>query len=330
MAGPVSTTSGVVFGVNQLHISGALAAVADEVAVPNLDMRATARWNARQREDSPWLHEEVGRRMAERLGWIKQPPTAWLHWAPVQGGLNTHQHVVTQYPKASVWLAGEPEPHMRRALQRHSGGGWNPLKRWLGQGPNVVPASGTLVAPVQMLWANMALHQHAQPKALLARWRDWLAADGFLMFSCLGPDTLREVRAVYAQHGWPEPHHPYTDMHDWGDMLVETGFAEPVMDMERLTLTYPNAERLLQDLREGGRNCHTARFGALRGKCWHQALLQALEAGLPRTADGQLQVTVEVIYGHAFRGMPKIKLAEASSISMQDMRTMLRQPPPGR
>ena len=307
----------------------AFSAGATEPPVPDLDAQAAARWHARAREASPWLHEEIGRRMAERLGWIKHPPKAWLHWAPVQGGLQAHQQVLAQYPKVPVWLAGEPAPQLQRALQPHSGG-WNPLKRWLGQGPNIVPASGTLPAPVDMLWANMALHQHAQPKALLARWRDWLAVDGFLMFSCLGPDTLRELRDVYARHGWPQPHHPYTDMHDWGDMLVETGFAEPVMDMERLTLTYPSAERLLQDLREGGRNCHAARFGALRGKHWHQALLQALETGLPRTADGQLQVTVEVIYGHAFRGMPKVKLAEASSISMQDMRTMLRQPPPGR
>lgn len=302
---------------------------ATETPVPDLDAQAALRWHARSRETSPWLHEEIGRRMAERLAWIKQLPKAWLHWAPVQGGLQAHQQVLAHYPKVPVWLAGEPAPQLQRALQPNAGS-WNPLKRWLGQGLNIVPVSGTLPEPVQMLWANMALHQHAQPKTLLARWRDWLAVDGFLMFSCLGPDTLRELRDVYAQHGWLQPHHPYTDMHDWGDMLVETGFAEPVMDMERLTLTYPSAERLLQDLREGGRNCHAARFGALRGRSWRQTLLQALEAGLPRTADGQLQVTVEVIYGHAFRGMPKVKLAEASSISMQDMRTMLRTPPPGR
>ena len=54
-----------------------------------------------------------------------------------------------------------------------------------------------------MLWANMALHMAAQPSELMARWHETLAVDGFLMFSCLGPDTLRELRALYRALGWP-------------------------------------------------------------------------------------------------------------------------------
>jgi malonyl-CoA O-methyltransferase len=88
-----------------------------------------------------------------------------------------------------------------------------------------------------MLWANMQLHMAADPQALIAQWQQALEVDGFLMFSCLGPDTLRELRAVYAALGWPPPAHEFTDMHDWGDMLVASGFAEPVIDMERITLS---------------------------------------------------------------------------------------------
>ena len=58
------------------------------------------------------------------------------------------------------------------------------------------------------------------PQALIAQWHRALAVDGFLMFSCLGPDTLRELRALYRALGWPPPAHDFTDMHDWGDMLV--------------------------------------------------------------------------------------------------------------
>ena len=55
----------------------------------------------------------------------------------------------------------------------------------------------------QLVWANMMLHAARDPAALVARWQRALAVDGFLMFSCLGPDTLRELRAAYAAMGWP-------------------------------------------------------------------------------------------------------------------------------
>jgi malonyl-CoA O-methyltransferase len=64
----------------------------------------------------------------------------------------------------------------------------------------------------------------------MQRWHQALQVDGFLMFSCLGPDTLMEMRALYQALGWPQPTHAFTDMHDWGDMLLAAGFAEPVMD----------------------------------------------------------------------------------------------------
>src|SRR5205814_4613696 len=122
--------------------------------------------------------------------------------------------------------------------------------------------------------------------------------DGFLMFSCLGPDSLRELRGLYAQEGWPPPAHDFTDMHDWGDMLVGAGFAEPVMDMERITLTWESPQRLLAELRELGANLHPARFPALRGRRWRERLDEELARSLTG-ADGRLALTFEIIYGHA-------------------------------
>jgi malonyl-CoA O-methyltransferase len=113
-------------------------------------------------------------------------------------------------------------------------------------------------------------------------------------------------------------------MHDWGDMLVQAGFAEPVMDMERITLTFASAERLLQELRELGRNFHPARFQALRSRAWKARLLQELEARLPRQADGQLVLTFEIIYGHAMKAQPKVKVSAKSAVSVADMRAMLQ------
>ena len=151
-----------------------------------------------------------------------------------------------------------------------------------------------------------------------------LAVDGFVMFSCLGPDTAREVRDLYEALGWPPAGHQLTDMHDWGDMLVQTGFAEPVMDMERITLTFETPARLLQELRELGRNFHPERFGALRGRHWKAKLEQLISERFPRGADGRLSLTFEVIYGHALKAQPKIKVSALSAVSIEEMRSMLQ------
>ena len=170
----------------------------------------------------------------------------------------------------------------------------------------------------------MALHMTDDPQALLAHWHRLLEPNGFLMFSCLGPDTISELRAVYAQKGWPPASHAYTDMHDWGDMMLHTGFAEPVMDMERITLTFATPQRLLQELRELGRNLHPERFGALRGRAWHTQLLQALAALARPGDDGQLQVTFEIVYGHAFKAAPRLNVGPELRVSLDEMRANLR------
>ena len=175
-----------------------------------------------------------------------------------------------------------------------------------------------------MLWANMALHEAADPQTLLADWYRALRVNGFLMFSCLGPDTAIELREVYSLLGLPPAGHDLTDMHDWGDMLVGAGFAEPVMDMERIRLTYETPSRLLQELVELGRNFHPARFSALRGRGWRKRLENALDAHMARDADGRLSLTFEVIYGHALKPQAKIRVSQSSSVSIEDMRSMLR------
>jgi len=143
------------------------------------------------------------------------------------------------------------------------------------------------------------------------------------MFSCLGPDTAIELRELYQQLGWPPAGHDLTDMHDWGDMLVQAGFAEPVMDMERITLTYETPARLLQELAELGRNFHPARFAGLRGRRWRGKLHSELADHLKTGPDGRLSLTFEVIYGHALKAQPKVRVSAMSSVSVRDMRSML-------
>lgn len=299
-----------------------MSAPPDRQLPPTIDPAAAARWHVAAPGASPWLHEEVARRMEDRLQWIRQAPAAWADWDPVRGGLQGHALVAARYPAASAWIAETVPRHLSVAREALGQPWWNPRRWTSGAVQFGVPPDGG----VQMLWANMALHLAADPQALIARWHRALAVDGYLMFSCLGPDTLRELHALHAALGWPPAGHAMTDMHDWGDMLVQQGFAEPVMDMERITLTFATPARLLQELRELGRNLHPGRFPALRGRRWRERLEQALADRLASPEHGgQLALTFEIIYGHAFKPAPRLKVSESSAVSLQDMRTMLRQ-----
>ena len=285
-----------------------------------MDPVAAARWLQRDASTSPWLHEEVASRMVERLKWFREPPSSWMHWEPVNGGLAAHRRIRAQLPDAPCHVASQHPAHALQATREASAASWNPLT-W-GRDKNPQPASdGTRV---RMLWANMVLHMEPRPQTLLKRWNAHIETDGFLMFSCLGPDSLRELRAVYAQQGWPAPSHAFTDMHDWGDMLVHSGFAEPVMDMERIALSYSGAEPLLAELRGLGRNLLVERFAGSRSRHWRSRLCAAIEAGLPRDPDGRLVLTFEIIYGHAFKPVPKVRMGPSIAVPMEDMRAMLR------
>jgi malonyl-CoA O-methyltransferase len=269
---------------------------------------------------SPWLHEEVAQRMLDRLQWIRLQPQAWLHWGALRGGVSAHAQLTTRYPDSRCFVLEAHAGRAQAAIKKIALRWWHP-KRWSGP---AVRFEAPLAGTVDMLWANMALHEAADPQALIGEWHRAIRVGGFLMFSCLGPDTARELRDIYAALGWPPAGHQLTDMHDWGDMLVQAGFAEPVMDMERITLTFASPERLLQELRELGRNFHPLRFPALRGRAWKARLLQALEVSLPRQADGRLVLTFEIIYGHAMKAQPKVKVSAMSAVSVADMRAMLQ------
>ena len=288
---------------------------------PTLDAVASARWL--QRAQASWLNEEVGQRMQARLQWIRHTPAQWLDWWPLNGGLQTHALVRARYPDAHVQWVERTEALTQTARQALRGSWWQRLR-----GRDAAQARDAAAGSVEMLWANMALHWAAEPMALLRQWQQWLAPEGFVMFSCLGPDTLRELNAVYAEAGWPPCAHAYTDMHDWGDMLVQAGFAEPVMDMERIRLTYPDSQALWTDLRAMGRNLHRQRFAGLRGRAWQAQWHDRVQQLVQPDEQGRLVLTVEVIYGHALKGAPRAAVSSTSEVSLQDMRAMLKTPPP--
>lgn len=263
--------------------------------------------------------------MEPRLGWITRAPRTWVHWEPWRGGMETHAALLRRYPAATVHIVESSAQAQAQVQQRLRGRWWQPQAwrtpphRW------TPPPEGG----VDLLWSNMGLHAHPEPQALLQHWSRLLSPDGFLMFSCFGPDTLRELRALHEAEGWPPPAQAYTDMHDWGDMLVHSGFAEPVMDMERITLAFPTAERLLEELRGLGRNLHGDRHPTLRGRGWRTQWLRAVTEALANPAEGgQLTLTFEIVYGHAFKGEPRTPRSAESVIPVTDLRRQLSQRKP--
>jgi malonyl-CoA O-methyltransferase len=282
---------------------------------PTLDPVAVQHWRRTAAPHAPWLHEEVARRMADRLQWIRLAPRAWAHWGALRGGIEAQPLVEQRYPDASCTVVESPE-RLPLVRERLAPPWW---KRW---GPHRSFATSVPDGAVQLVWANMALHLDPDPQALFAQWHRALDVDGFLMLSCLGPDTVRELHALYAALGWGPPGPQFTDMHDWGDMLVAAGFAEPVMDMERVTLTWADAPRLLDELRGLGANLHPGRFPGLRGRGWRKALEAELTARLAGP-DGRLALTFEIVYGHALKPAPRMRVEPRSSVSLEDMRRAL-------
>jgi len=164
----------------------------------------------------------------------------------------------------------------------------------------------------------------ADPPALFARWQRLLRVDGFVMFSCPGPDTVRGLRELYRRLGWPSPAPEFVDMHDFGDMLVQSGFADPVMDQETLDVRWESAAAMLDDLHRLGGNTSPSRAPSLRTPRWRERLLQELES--LRGADGKLGLGFEIAYGHAFKSAPRVRADAPTTVSLEDMRTMVRTP----
>ena len=262
----------------------------------------------------PWLHGEVARRMAERLPIIKLQPQHVADWSAFLGA---SQALLKQvYPKAQVFaVEAEAAPAGPRAW-------WSPA-RWRSPRPPLAVAEDAVPAgQAQLVWANMALHWAADPQALMRHWHSVLAVDGFLMFSTLGPGSLTPLRELYAGQRWGPPFAPFVDMHDFGDMLVEAGFADPVMDQEQLTLTWSSADALVAELRSLGGNAHVARRPGLRTPRWRHKLLQALQDRAD--ARGRIALSFEIVYGHAFKPLPRPRVAPQTNLALDDMRAMVR------
>jgi malonyl-CoA O-methyltransferase len=269
----------------------------------------------------------VARRLGDKLQAILLEPGDWLDWG---GWLGAGQSVVqARYPQARRWVWEPSAALVDRSVQQ-----WAQLdtRPWWARWKSVKPPVFDRLTPtpshwpadgVGLVWANMALHASTDLDTLFKTWHQVLKVDGFLMCSGLGPDTAKELRAVYQAMGWGLPTIDFIDMHDLGDAFVQAGFADPVMDMERLSLTWPDAETMLREWRTWGGNVAAGRFAGCRTPRWRQQLVQALETHLKRP-DGRLGLSLELVYGHAVKPKPRIPVTEETRVSLDDMRRMIR------
>jgi malonyl-CoA O-methyltransferase len=141
------------------------------------------------------------------------------------------------------------------------------------------------------------------PQAL-AEFHRVLNIGGLVMFTTFGPDTLGELRRAFAAADATAHVNRFLDMHDVGDMLVQAGFADPVMDMEMITMTYADAAALMRDLKAiGAQNARSDRRRSLTGRRRWQRMLAALEEF---RRDGRLPASFEVVYGHAWKPEPRL------------------------
>lgn len=240
--------------------------------------------------------------MLERLQYIKLAPQRVLDAGCGDG--HGARRLTEVYPDAQVLGLDFAYPMLRAA---HRQRGW--LRRAVGGGRvaylcadlNAVPLAA---ASLDLAWSNLALHSAGDPLPALRELRRVLKVGGLLMFSCYGPDTLKELRRAFAAHDDAAHVHPFIDMHDLGDMLSACGFDAPVMDMELITLTYAGVDALCADLRATGQvNALTARRRGLTGKGVFKAM-RAAYADLCR--DGRLPASFEIVYGHAWKPQPRL------------------------
>ena len=287
----------------------------DEVAVAAIQRRLG------RLPTPPWLHAEVARRMAERLTLFRMAPNRVVDWGSFLGA--SGPLLAAAYPQAALTAVESCEALAVRSRQALRSPWWSG-RRWKAP-PVEVIVDSTQPEPInaQLVWANMVLHAVKDPPALMQRWHRMLASGGFVMFSCLGPDTVHELTALYARLGWPRPTPDFVDMHDLGDMLMHAGFADPVMDQEALTVNWESAQALCADLRLLGGNASPSRAIGLRTPRWLARLHRELDS--LRDASGKAGLTFEIVYGHAFKAAAKIDAPAETQVSLEEMRRLMRE-----
>jgi len=235
------------------------------------------------------IHTELRQRLLERLDVVKLQPQTVLDLGAGTG--HAARALQDRYRSATVVAADISVRMLEQARKQ---------QRWLRRFGRVACDAHRLSfhsASIDLVFSNLMLQWCADPDQVFAELARVLRPGGLLTFSSLGPDTLRELRAAWSSDDRVHVHR-FIDMHDLGDALMRAGFAEPVMDTERLTVTYRDVDALLQEMRlSGSTNLAAGRSRGLRSAAADRAARERYEAS--RSA-GTVPATLEVVYGQAW------------------------------
>jgi malonyl-CoA O-methyltransferase len=253
-----------------------------------------------------FLQREVGRRMMERLSSVRLDARQVLDLGCGDGG--DLGALRARFPEASVCGVDATRSRLVRAQRRRteSAGmrGW--LRRWLRREAALRAVQADFGAlpfaagGFDVLWSNLALHWSAEPHRVLPEWSRVARVGALVAFSAFGPDTLAEVREAFRTVDTDTHAMAFTDMHDYGDMLIAAGFTTPVVDVERLTLTYSTPDTFWSDVRALGGNPSRRAAAGLNARAVRRRLDEALEA--TRDDNGRYRLTFELIFAHAWKG----------------------------
>ena len=260
-----------------------------------LDMRSVRRAFERAAghyDELGVLQKEIGARLFARLEYIKLQPQAVLDLGAGTGYFTAE--LLRRYKKAQVVAADFALPMLHQAGKRRAG---------LFRKPGLVCADAGFLPfadeSFDLVFSNLMLQWCQPPERYFAELRRVIRPNGLLLFTSFGPDTLQELRGAWREVDDAIHVHEFQDMHDVGDALLQAGFAEPVMDMEMLTLTYLRLKDLLLDLKGVGAAYAAAdRSRGLLGKQRYTTLEAAYEKC--RGQDERLPASYEVVYGHAW------------------------------
>ncbi|TXI20544.1 MAG: malonyl-ACP O-methyltransferase BioC [Nitrosomonas sp.] len=282
-------------------------------------LRASFERAADSYDQAAVLQREICNRMLSRLEYIKYQPDVIID-AGSGTGYGTQQ-LAKRYPKSRLIALDIAWTMLSHA--RPNTAWWRRIVPLQQQHTHYVCADIEQF-PIQngsvgMIWSNLALQWCNDLQHTFAEMHRILRADGLLMFSTFGPDTLKELRQAFAKADSYSHVNRFIDMHDIGDLLLNNRFSTPVMDMEYITLTYDDVISVMRDLKAiGAHNVVQGRRQGLMGKkCWQQAI-DAYET-LRRA--GKLPATFEVVYGHAW------KPRDPRSILTPETRRQLGLPP---
>lgn len=270
-----------------------------EQTIDKRQLRAAFERAAGSYDQAAVLQREISNRMLARLEYIKYQPGVILD-AGSGTGYGTQQ-LVKRYPQSRLIAVDIAWSMLTHA--RPNTAWWQRLLPLQQQRSDYVCGDIEQLPfkneSVGMIWSNLALQWCNNLEHTFAEMHRILRADGLLMFSTFGPDTLKELRQSFAGIDGYRHVNRFVDMHDIGDLLLNNRFSTPVMDMEYITLTYDDVISVMRDLKAiGAHNVIQGRRQGLMGKNqWRQAL--AAYETLRR--DGKLPATFEVVYGHAWK-----------------------------